>query len=215
MPAERDITYDGITDSITGWSIRFGVSKQRISARMKRHGGDVTAAFRTLGDYQREREGSNNMGRPRKSIEEKRLAGTLEKRDMPKAVVSQELLAGAPVPPSYLSSVGKDAWIHICNEMAKAKVLTTGDHMIVEMACQTYSRLREAQYKLDQYGSLTYTMVNKMGSKEVPYPEVKIVEDNTRIIASLLGKLGMTPVSRGAVTPVSDETEHNPFAEFE
>lgn len=229
MPASRQITYGGITDNISGWAVRFGLTKQRIHARLKRYNFNVNHAFATCGDFLLFRHGTVEMygfgcrckectmprGRPRKSIEEKRLAGTLEKRDMvqPAPVIGQEILANAPMPPPHLSPIGKQAWIHICNELAKAGVLTTSDNMIVEMLCTTYSRLREAQSIVDRDG-LVIVIENKMGRRETVRPEVKIVEECTKTVANLLSRLGMTPVDRSRVTTGGAEEETNEFEDL-
>jgi P27 family predicted phage terminase small subunit len=150
-----------------------------------------------------------DMPRPKKSAAQKIVEGTFEKRDHQVAPVVKPL-DGVPLPPDHLSDTAKQAWVYIANQLHEMGVLTTADGLLVELMSETYSRMRQAQKTIDDNGSMTYA--TRQGLRLLP--EVKIVQDCTNQLNSLMGKCGMNPRDRGVLSVPGKDDGHNPFGDF-
>lgn len=154
-------------------------------------------------------EGKRRVGRPRKTPMEKIVSGTYELRDH--MVVPQlKPLDGVPLPPDHLSPVAKQAWVYIGNQLHEMGVLTSADGILVELLCETYSRMRQAQRAIDEHGSLTYNT----GRAIKPLPEVAIVTECTKMMHSLMSKCGLNPFDRARLSLPDSGVDHNPFGDL-
>ncbi len=198
MPKQSDqYSWKGVSHTAQEWARFLGISYVSMYARIKRHWPhEPELVFQEA-----------YVGRRKKPIELKKLEGTFEKRDNHQAI-TLTIPEGMPMPPEYLSTTAKQAWAYIAGQMKEMGILTSADGLHIELMCVTYARLKQNQEILDMRGSSTYTYLGKT----VPYPEVAIVSECTKMMNAMMSKCGMSPLDRTRlVAPQKTEEEVNPF----
>jgi P27 family predicted phage terminase small subunit len=195
--------HNGVSGTVAQWASFLGLSRIALYKRIEAHWPDSPELVFSSS------EKVIDMARPRKSVEQKVIEGTFEKRDQ-QIVPKAKPLEGVPLPPDHLSNTAKQAWVYIANQLQEMGVLTTADGLLVELMSETYARMRQAQAVLDDHGSMTYQTNRGCYLR----PEVKIVQDCANQLNSLMSKCGMNPRDRGVLSVPGKDDDVNPFGDF-
>ena len=140
------------------------------------------------------------MARTPKPTNLKILEGNPGKRPLPINEVSPLPIADAC--PEWLSESAKAVWNEFAPRLERLKLLTEADSLDFQNLCIHAGLLRDAYMKIRE---MPLTMQTESGY-EMQRPEIGIINNSTRIIATLSAKFGMSPVDRvGLVDPRADE----------
>jgi P27 family predicted phage terminase small subunit len=119
---------------------------------------------------------------------------------------------GIPSQPSWLSAEAKAEWKRITPELDRLGVLTIVDRTALTAYCQAHAELYEASRLLNSEGRIITVDVfaresgEKVGTRRVVHPAVRLQREAFRIIKQFLGEFGLTPASRTRLKspPVGD-----------
>jgi P27 family predicted phage terminase small subunit len=143
------------------------------------------------------------MARPRKPTALKLVTGTFRK-DRNNAAEPQPKRA-IPRCPSHLSDGAKLQWRHFARLLSGMGVLTAADGPALAALAETADDLAVARRALAAHGgALTYA--TETGFRV--YPEVRLISDANKRLASWLARFGMTPADRARVSVVEGK-EHD------
>jgi P27 family predicted phage terminase small subunit len=146
------------------------------------------------------------MARPRKPTHLKLVQGTAR----PDRINRNEPQPQRKRPrcPSHISDGAKAQWRHFAQLLDEMGVLTEADGPALAALAETADDLAQARRALvARGGSLTYTAENGM---ERVWPEVRLIDQFGKRLASWLARFGMTPADRSRVS-VAERTENDPL----
>lgn len=143
------------------------------------------------------------MARPRKPTKLKVLQGTAKPSRTNQREPKPKI--GIPPAPEHLSAAARAAWNPVGQLLLDMRVLTLADGLALEGLCETYADLRRARSSLDSRDGLWYEVATKQGGTMYrAYPEVAMVADADRRLASWLTKFGLSPADLSRVHAAAD-----------
>jgi P27 family predicted phage terminase small subunit len=89
-------------------------------------------------------------------------------------------------------------------------ILTEADTSALELMCQVYGRMREAEEEVASEGMVVTTTSGNV----IQNPYLGIVNRSADQLAKLYSEFGMTPSSRSRVQKADEEKEADPFAAY-
>jgi P27 family predicted phage terminase small subunit len=113
-----------------------------------------------------------------------------------------------PTCPPWLDREAKRGWEELVPVLAGMGVLHAVDRHALMIYCQAYSRWRAAVAALAPGLTVKTTEADSIKS----HPALRVVEAAERIMMSILGEFGCTPVARARLTV--NETRQDPLGEF-
>jgi P27 family predicted phage terminase small subunit len=135
------------------------------------------------------------MSNPRKSNEQKHLAGTY-RADRDKPPAAGERLTEAPEPPDTLSLGARQEWIALAPVLVELGTLCRGDLRAFEQLCETLATANSLQAIIQAEGVLL-----KMGNGGFKTnPAMKSLEVARNQAARLFTEYGLTPKARNYVS---------------
>jgi P27 family predicted phage terminase small subunit len=101
-----------------------------------------------------------------------------------------------PKRPEYLEGLAAEAWDVLAPYLVALGVLTKGDAMALEMACQAYARWRTAEGEVATLGA-----VIKSPNSNYPIlnPHLSVANAAQKQLQGLLVEFGLTPSSRSRI----------------
>lgn len=129
------------------------------------------------------------MGRKTLDTNLKLLKGSFRKDRAIKDVAEYDLVSDFPSSPSHLNTDGAEMWNRLGRQLVACKVLQVVDLYVLEQLCFLWQRFRQ---------------------KAKAEADITAAENNA--MKSLFAEFGMTPASRGKVTPSPENKSANRFA---
>lgn len=150
-------------------------------------------------------------GRPKTSVSEKKLAGTL-RADRFKEGIQFQKITEIPEAPKYLGALAKKYFSDISSMLINAGMLYNIDvHLIMQLA-NRMATYEEASNKL-KTASSKVVQVGK-GNYEQQSPWLGIRNDAEKAIREIGSLFGFDPLSRTRFAPPGGGDNKNPFGEF-
>jgi P27 family predicted phage terminase small subunit len=147
------------------------------------------------------RKRASKVPMPRKSLSEHDLTGTKPQYVLPDADVP----AGRPRYPKGISADAKRFFKGICKMLEKRRTLTEGDAELIRLAAVLRTRHEKAIEHVTAEGEIcSYTRLDKKGEtfeSVAPNVWLKIAQESEKQLVTILDRLGLTPASRGKITP--------------
>jgi P27 family predicted phage terminase small subunit len=149
------------------------------------------------------------MARPRKPTALHLVQGTAR----PDRINSREPKPRRKRPrcPSHLTDGAKLQWRHFAQLLDAMGVLTEADGPALAALAETADDLIVARRALAARDGLTYEAENGMVRV---WPEVRLVNDATKRLASWLARFGMTPADRSKVSVAGKTADEDPASRF-
>lgn len=146
------------------------------------------------------------MGRPPKSVEERRANGNAGKRPLESQTVSPRPDPGTDVPPApkHLNAYAAEMWSKHAPELHRLHLLTTIDVSMFEMLCTLYGNWRRYEELADKVGPEMAVQMGYRGAADRAIEKAKAIAE----------KFGLEPKSRGSIKtiPVGGQQTALPFA---
>jgi P27 family predicted phage terminase small subunit len=147
------------------------------------------------------------MPTPRKSESDHYLTGTESQAAVPDAPPVE---SSRPRCPKDLSPEGKKIFRDVCRELAKRRVLTSGDARIIEVLAGAVERYRRAKKHVEEEGEIVkYPRLDNHGETQwVPKKNMwlDIQTEAEGKIRGLLADLSLNPLNRTKARPTKDES---------
>lgn len=149
-------------------------------------------------------------GRPKKSITEKLLAGTLEKSRIAGIVGKAD---AAMIPQGYIKAEQMPYFNAIAQHVRENEALQDVDSYVVSMAAQWLYIFHQAAEQMRQSGIIQ--VYEKTGAM-AKHPTVQVMSEASAQLKVWFAELGMTPKSREALTSFQARPDlaDDPFAEL-
>ncbi|MHB8459855.1 MAG: phage terminase small subunit P27 family [Candidatus Limnocylindrales bacterium] len=112
--------------------------------------------------------------------------------------------------PTDLGPAARVVWRRVIREMGSTGVITAADGPVLRLYCDAVARYLYAEKMLVESGPLIRGARN---GDVIKSPLHQVVRDNALLVATLAGKLGLTPAARAGLHG-NQEPERDPFAEF-
>lgn len=103
-----------------------------------------------------------------------------------------------PSCPKHLDKAAKAEWRRVTKELEKLKMLTLLDRAALAAYCQVYSRWKDAEEKIAQFGGVIKGSVG--GTHLVLSPYMRIANECIDQLKALSQEFGFTPSSRSRIT---------------
>jgi P27 family predicted phage terminase small subunit len=133
----------------------------------------------------------------------------------PKYIESEAPYAGRPRFPRNFSSEAKRVFKRLVSLLEARKVLTEGDVELLRLYALNFERHEQALAKIREQGMVClYERLDKHGAAhqfEKRNEHLKIAEDCERFMRACLADLGLSPSSRGKITPAFDPKTPKPL----
>lgn len=146
-------------------------------------------------------------GRKPKPTKQKELAGNPGKRALNKQEPQPSALTAVDAP-GWLDDTAREAWGWYAPRLIQTKVLTEIDLHNLAAFCMAYSRWRQGETEIQQYG---ITLRGEYGTSK--NPAVTVVNEALKQLATFGALLGLDPSSRSRIA-VPGAPQGNPFGEF-
>ncbi|HAV4125095.1 phage terminase small subunit P27 family [Acinetobacter baumannii] len=140
----------------------------------------------------------SNMGRPRKSLQEKVLSGgrLREDRDEDAKVANAAVDLGMPPCPAWLNKKARKHWDTLGPKLVQAGLLSVVDGDVFLLHCDNMAAYEEVQEKLQDINSWVATTPNKF---EVQSAWLQIRNKLQELIIKTAREFGLTPAARSNV----------------
>ena len=102
-------------------------------------------------------------------------------------------------PPAFLAPDAVAEWNARGKELTACGILTSIDHAVFAIYCQTYARWLEAERALQASGTLTVKLRRGGAHGETINPLLKIAEKAAIDLIRAAGEFGMTPSTRSRI----------------
>ncbi|HHP4690905.1 TPA: P27 family phage terminase small subunit [Acinetobacter baumannii] len=140
----------------------------------------------------------SNMGRPRKSLQEKVLSGgrVREDRDEDAQVANAAVDLGMPPCPVWLNKKARKHWDTLGPKLVQAGLLSVVDGDVFLLHCDNMAAYEAVQEKLQDINSWVATTPNKF---EVQSAWLQIRNKLQELIIKTAREFGLTPAARSSV----------------
>lgn len=138
------------------------------------------------------------MPRPRKSLDEHKLAST-----QPKYAEEPALVAGRPKFPKNISGEARKKFKALCAMLQERRHLTNADGELLALYCHAYDRNQKALTKLAEEGEVRVYV--RLDSNGQPHDQEKknlwldVAQNAEKTMLACLDRLGLTPLNRAKV----------------
>jgi P27 family predicted phage terminase small subunit len=114
-------------------------------------------------------------------------------------------------PPEHLDERAVAEWKRLVPILKRMKVLREPDYIALEILCQSYSTMVQAQEKLSQSG-LIYTAPGSGYIQQSPL--LSIVNQAAATVSKQLREFGLTPAARTRIQATDNPSDENKWAKF-
>jgi P27 family predicted phage terminase small subunit len=136
---------------------------------------------------------------------------SISKRFEKETDASEVRVMHIPDPPEWFDSVAKKEWERVARILIDIRILTEADLSLLEMYCQSYSRWKEAELKLNEVGSTVMEIETKNGGFYLQQrPEVSIAQKYQKLCTGIMSELGLTPSARARGVKQENEDHITP-----
>jgi len=117
-----------------------------------------------------------------------------------------------PKLPRYLGATAKTAWKKLYKVLDEMSLLSSADHLSMELYAQAYQDYRKACVNVEKFGQVIVTV--KGGRTYAARNPFDIVQERKALLlVRLLTEFGLTPSSRARVHAMPKQ-KNDPFTEF-
>ena len=141
-------------------------------------------------------------GRKKKPTKIKELQGTLKAERVVENEMTATLVTEIPNPPSWLTEIGKEEYIKVCNELYQNQMLHKIDMRLIEAYCNAMA----LQVYRDENGNVKHT-------QSTPYQTIadKALDKALKIAT----QFGLTPSARSSISQPTLIQQNNEYNFFE
>jgi P27 family predicted phage terminase small subunit len=147
---------------------------------------------------------------PAKSTEQHKRDGTYRK-DRHSRRLEVPPADGIPAPPPTFDKRHAAKWYEVCERLQKMGILATADVDTIEIYCNAYFDLQDAEETLKQEGKYLHT---EIGAARL-HPAWRVKNDAVKTLRQLSAALGFSPLDRTRVNAQVEKKEpEDPFLEL-
>jgi P27 family predicted phage terminase small subunit len=155
-------------------------------------------------------------GRKRLPTKDKELRGTLKAERVVKNEMQVSLISYLPDPPEWLTEIGKEEFLKVCNELLNKQMLHHIDMRLIEAYCNAMALHIETEIMLRDKGRVQVYRDengNVKHSQSVPYQAIadKALDKALKIAI----QFGLTPSARSGISQPTLIQQNNEYNFFE
>lgn len=128
--------------------------------------------------------------------------------------IAENVQAGRPTCPRYLSKEEKQRFRQIVRELEARRAVSKGDGELIALYCTNWSRWRRAMEDVTGRGEIIiHIALDKNGERverEKKNPYLAVAQESEKTMTGLLDRLGFTPLNRDKVKKTKGEVVKPP-----